>query len=209
MTGRVLGREPVVAVSTAVALLIAVLPVFGWSTETVGLVAAALVALGGGIEAALVSVDRLLPLLVGIGKAVVAAAVGLGLDVPDSWVSAGMAVLTVLAGLKVRDQVGAVQPPRDRDGRELDGRGFPVGVLDATEPDTESRFREEWESARREADGPETGGAHAHTEVFGAVAADGPVPERGDQHGAEQRERQAPRRGRHWQRGDLGPQFGA
>lgn len=168
MTGRLLGREPVATVSTAVALLIAVLPVFGWSTETVGLVAAALVAVGGGVEAALVSVDRLLPLLVGIGKAVIAATIGLGLTIPDNYVAAIMAVLTVIAGLATRAQVGAVQPPTDRDGREVDHNGWPVGVLDVRH---ETR-------ADTGPDAPESG-AHAHTEVFGAVAADGPVP--GDQ----------------------------
>lgn len=179
MSGRLLGREPVAAVSTAVALLIAILPAFGWSTETVGTVAAALVVLGGAVEAALVSVDRLLPLLVGAGKAVLAVVASFGVSLPDNWVAAFMAVLTVVAGLATRAQVGAVQPPTDRDGRELDRAGFVVGTLDVMESNAET-----W----READEPETGGAHAHTEVFGAVVADGPVPDRGDQHGTEQRE---------------------
>ncbi len=195
MNGPLLGREPVATVSTVVALLIAVLPVFGWSTETVGSVAAALVVLGGAVEAALVSVDRLLPLLVGIGKAVLAVVASFGVSLPDNWVAATMAVLTILAGLKVRDQVGAVQPPRDRDGRKLDRMGFPVGVLDTTEPDPET-----YDPAAR---------GDAHTEVFGAVTADGPVPEHGDQSGGEEREYQ-PRHGSGYgvRRGRLDPQLG-
>lgn len=198
MSGPVLGREPVASVSTAVALLIALLPLFGWSTETVGLVAAALVAVGGGVEAALVSVDRLLPLLVGIGKAVIAAAIGLGLDVPDNWVAAFMAVLTVLAGLQVRKQVGAVQPPTDRDGREVDVNGWPVGVLDTAS--SQEVYR------RSEGVDPQARG-DSHTEVFGAVAADGPLP------GAESAEREREHQPRHgqpyssWQ-GRLDPGFG-
>lgn len=172
-SGALLGREPVMTVSTAVALLIAVLPVFGWSTETVGTVAAALVLVGGAVEAALVSVDRMLPLLVGVAKAVLAAVAAFGVHVPDNYVAALMAVLTVVAGLATRAQVGAVQPPRDRDGRSLDDRGMTVGdyvaATDYTEPES----------------GPDTapGVSSAHTEVFGAVAADGPVPaEKGGQH---------------------------
>jgi hypothetical protein len=122
-------------VSTAVALLIALLPVFGWSTATVGTVAAALVLIGGAIEATLVSVDRLLPPLVGVAKAVLAVVASFGLHVPDNYVAATMAVLTVVAGLATRAQVGAVQPPTDRQGRELDRSGWPVGVLDTTADD--------------------------------------------------------------------------
>lgn len=200
MSGPVLGREPVASVSTAVALLIALLPLFGWSTETVGLVAAALVAVGGGVEAALVSVDRLLPLLVGIGKAVIAAAIGLGLDVPDNWVAAFMAVLTVLAGLQIRKQVGAVQPPTDRDGREVDVNGWPVGALDPVRAE-QVRVSEYDPGVDPQARGD------SHTEVFGAVAADGPLPS------AESAEREREHQPRHgqpyssWQ-GRLDPGFG-
>jgi hypothetical protein len=126
VSGRLLGREPVVTVSTVVALLIAVLPVFGWSTEVTGTVAGALVVLGGAVEAALVSVDRVLPLLVGVGKAVLAVVAAFGVHLPDNWVSAIMALLTVIAGLAVRQQVGAVEPPRDRHGRQVSWPGATV-----------------------------------------------------------------------------------
>jgi hypothetical protein len=114
-------------VSTVVALLIAVLPVFGWSSATVGTVSAALVVLGGAVSAALVSVDRMLPLLVGVAKAVLAVVAAFGLHVPDNWVAALMAVLTVVGGFATRAQVGAVQPPVDRQGRNI--RATPQGLI--------------------------------------------------------------------------------
>lgn len=189
MGGRLFGREPVMTVSTIVALLIAVLPAFGWPTETVGAVAAVLLALGGAVEAALVSVDRLLPLLVGLGKAVLAAVASFGVHLPDNHVAALMAVLTVFAGLQVRKQVGAVEPPRDRDGNQIDAHGWPVGELDTTRDDGSTYDPDEVPPLPPK---PESG-AHAHTEVFGAVASDGPVP--GD-HGAEEERKHQPRHAR-------------
>lgn len=116
-------------VSTVVALLIAVLPAFNWSSDTVGAVSAALVLLGGAVSAALVSVDRMLPLLVGVAKAVLAVTASFGLHVPDNWVAALMAVLTIVGGFATRTQVGAVQPPVNRQGREVDRDGWVVGEL--------------------------------------------------------------------------------
>lgn len=200
MGGRLLGREPVATVSTVVALLVALLPLFGWSTEVVALVAAAIVAVGGGVEAALVSVDRLLPLLVGIGKAVIAAAVGLGADIPDNVLTAGIAVLTVLAGLQVRKQVGAVQPAVNRNGRQVDRNGWPVGELTTEYADDVPPGPESGKVIRR---GDFIAG---ETEVFGAVAADGPVPE--DKSGRHHREDQAARRQRGGVfNGELGPEL--
>lgn len=202
MTGRLLGREPVASVSTVVALLIAVLPVFGWSTEAVGAVAAALVLIGGAVSAALVSVDRVLPLLVGVGKAVLAAVASFGLTLPDNYVAAIMAVLTVIAGLATRAQVGAVQPPVDRQGREVDRNGWVVGKLDAVTDD--GMDYDPGAVPDLPPSTPETG-AHAHTEVFGAVAADGPVP--GD-YGAERERGRQPRHAYRGQFGRLGPELG-
>lgn len=137
MSGQLLGREPVATVSTATALLIAVLPAFGWSTEVVGAVSAGLVVIGGAVSAGLVSVDRLLPLLVGVGKAVLAVVAAFVLHLPDNYVSAIMAVLTVVGGLATRAQVGAVQPPVDRQGREVDRNGWVVGQLDTAVAEVE------------------------------------------------------------------------
>lgn len=197
MTGRLLGREPVATVSTVVALLIALLPLFGWSTETVGLVAAALVAIGGGVEAVLVSVDRVLPLLVGVGKAVLAVVASFGIALPDNHVAAIMAVLTVVAGLATRAQVGAVQPPVDRDGREVDRNGWPVGILDTAHPDEVS--------PRYGGETPQSG-HHSRTEVFGTVSADGPLPEHRESE--SDREHRARHRLRGSHSGELRPDFG-
>lgn len=116
LAARLIGRDPVMVPAVVVALLLALLPAFGWSTEVVGAVSAALVTAGGVVSAWLVSVDRALPLLVGLGKAVVAMVTSFGVHLPDNWVSALMALLTVVAGLATRPQVGAKEPARDRDG---------------------------------------------------------------------------------------------
>lgn len=129
---RLLGRDAVVTVSLAVSGLIALLPVFGWSGERTSLVAAALVALGGVVSAWLVSVDRALPLLLGFGKAVVAAVAGFGVHLSDDRVSAVMAVLTLIAGLATRTQVGAEQPARDHSGNALGGVGWPRPIWPTT-----------------------------------------------------------------------------
>jgi hypothetical protein len=124
---RLLGRDAVMTISVAVSALIAALPLLGWSGEQVGLSSAALVALGGVASAWLVSVDRALPLLVGLGKAVVAAVIGFGVHLSDDQVSAIMAVLTLAVGLfGTRPQVGAEQPARDRDGNDVGARPSPL-----------------------------------------------------------------------------------
>lgn len=124
-----LGREPVLTVSLVVALLLAILPVFGWNTEQVGAVAAALVFIGGALEAALVRVDRLLPFLVGIGKAIGAVIVAFGLHVPDNYVAAIMAVLTVVAGLQVRQQVVPRKSPHRDGGGLIDWKYIPTAPV--------------------------------------------------------------------------------
>lgn len=109
---RLFGREPAATLGIVVAILVALLPVFNWSVEQVGVVAGLLTLIGGAITAALVSVDKLLPLLVGVGQAVVAVAVAFNLNIPDNYVTAGMAVLSVIAGLAVtRPQVSPKSPP--------------------------------------------------------------------------------------------------
>jgi hypothetical protein len=124
---RLLGRDAVMTISVAVSALIAALPLLGWSGEQVGLSSAALVALGGVASAWLVSVDRALPLLVGLGKAVIAAVIGFGVHLSDNQVSAIMAVLTLAVSLfGTRPQVGAEQPARDRDGNDVGARPGPL-----------------------------------------------------------------------------------
>lgn len=135
---RLLGREPAATVGTVVLLLTALLPAFGWSGERVGVVSAALVVIGGAVTAALVEVDRLFPLLVGVAKAVLAVMAAFGLHLSDNYVAAIVGVLTVVSGFVVtRSQVKAKQPPVDRQGREVDLNGWPIGQLDVDETDVE------------------------------------------------------------------------
>lgn len=131
---RLLGREAVATIATVTAALLAALPLLGWSTDRVGLASAALVSLGGVLSAWLVSVDRALPLLMGFGKAVIAVVASFGLHLPDNWVSALMALLTFIGALAVtRPQVGAEQPPRDREGNISDAWPRPLIVSPTTE----------------------------------------------------------------------------
>lgn len=186
---RLWGREPVMSVATVVAVLVAVLPVFGWSGEVVGTVSAALVVVGGAVSAALVSVDRVLPLLVGVAKAVLAVVAAFGLHVPDNYVAALMAVLTVVAGLATRAQVGAVEPPRDRDGGIVAVRGIlderPIQLrTDLTDADA-AEFVSRWRAAERaeqDTPPPSAGPQEPRTEVLPTAAvrgADGGEGERG------------------------------
>lgn len=169
-------------VSTVVALLIAVLPVFGWSTEVVGTVSAALVVIGGAVSAALVSVDQVLPLLVGVAKAVLAVVAAFGLQVPDNYVAALMAVLTVVGGLATRAQVGAVEPPRDRDGNDVRALPQPLKASGGYMSGAGAQMVAAWRAAEQAARGtpPPADGPHeAHTEIFPATGADGGEGERG------------------------------
>lgn len=177
-------------VSTVTALLIAVLPVFGWTSEVIGTVSAALVVLAGAVSAALVSVDRLLPLLVGVGKAVLAVVAAFGLHVPDNQVAALMAVLTVIGGVSTRAQVGAVEPPRDRHGNDVRALPGPIQLPGHLAGHLASETVAGWRAAEqameqpRRATPPADGPHEAHTEVFPTTArtdsrADGGEGERG------------------------------
>lgn len=107
-----LGREPAGTIAIVVAILVALLPVFNWSGEQASTVGGLLLLVGGAVTAAFVSVDKLLPLLVGLGQAVVGVAVAFNFPIPDNYVTAGMAVLSVIAGLTVtRSQVSPKNPP--------------------------------------------------------------------------------------------------
>lgn len=202
--GPLLGREPVVTVSVTVALLLALLPVLSLPTEAAGLVAAATVALGGVASAWLVSVDRALPLLVGAGQAVLAAVASLGLELPDHWVSALLAVLTVISGLHVREKVVPAQGPQ-WDG--IDVKDAWIAALSVAEhPKPLRRFGESAPDTPREDD----------TQVFQlepdsvyrldeTITYDGPPP-------GQHREAEDDRQGRHRAggvlRGQLSPEHG-
>lgn len=129
-----LGREPVVTISTVVALLLAILPAFGWTAEQVGAVAAVLVLLGGVAEALLLRRDRLLPVLVGLGKAVLAGTATFGLHLPGNVTAAAIAVLTVVTGLQMRQQVVPRKSPYRDGGGLIDWRYIPGQVPELVPP---------------------------------------------------------------------------
>ena len=194
---RLLGREPVMAVATVVSLVVAGLPVFGWSSEVTGSVSAAVVAIGGAVAAGLVSADRALPLLVGMGQAVVAAAASFGVHLPEGHVSALLAVLAILGGLATRPQVSAKQPARHRD--ENGDFVYHLQPHTTYALDTTLEYREA---------GPDT-------EVMPAVPRDAPpLPQPPTRTEVEQRGQQRERDGRHHRHdfretsGKILPDFG-
>lgn len=139
---RLFGRDPVVTVAVLAAGIIAALPLVGWTPPVTGAVTAVVTTAAGVASAALLSVDRALPLLVGLGKSIIALLLTFGVHFPENYVTAIMAFLTFVAGLATRPQVGAVEPPRDRNGRPVDWRGWPVGELDVTAEMTDREFVE-------------------------------------------------------------------
>lgn len=107
-----MNREPVVIFQALVVpALMAVSLVFGFSDDTQALVNAALLALGGFVAAAGVSVRSALPLLSGLVKAVFAVVLGFGLDVPGNWQAAVMGVVAVAVAFFTQSQVTAKNPP--------------------------------------------------------------------------------------------------
>lgn len=215
--GRLFGRDGVVTVAVIVSFLTAWLPAFGWDSETTGAVSAALVAIGGFVSAALVSVDRALPALVGVGQAVIAAVLSFGVHLPTNWVSSIMAALAVIAGLATRPQVGAKQPPRDRHGNDV--RALPSPIMPGSWSDARLAAQY-WRDAERARDFPtdldtQQGPARdapplpksgdivyrdgPETEVFPSVVPDA------EQHGRHQ---ERGRKGRHWLDDGWRPSWG-
>lgn len=101
-------RFPVASVQgVIVPVLLALVPAFLQDEKTAGAVNIALVALGGFVAAAGVSVDAALPVLTGLAKAVLAAVLAFGVDVPERWQTAVLAVLSVLVASWTHTQVTA------------------------------------------------------------------------------------------------------
>lgn len=154
---RLLGREAVATVAVVTSAVLGALPMFGWSDQVTGAVTAAVVALAGVVSAWLVSVDRALPLLAGLGKAVIAAVATFGVHLPDHWVTGLMVLLTFVSALSTRPQVGAEQPPRDRLGNVVDPLAPPGPPLfDPTKMTTAdlAALRNEWEQRMPPRDAP-------------------------------------------------------
>ncbi len=106
-------RFPVASVQgTLVPILIALVPVFGFSQEQAGAVDAVLLALGGVVAAFGVSVDAGLPLLTGLAKASLAVVLTFNVHVPEAWQTAGLAVLSILVAAWTHTQVTAKEPAK-------------------------------------------------------------------------------------------------
>lgn len=113
------------ALSLLAALIVAGLPVFGWTAPAQSAVAAFVLAVSGAAQAFLVGgADRFLPLLVGLGEALIAVLAAFRFEIPAHYLTAGMAILTVVSGLATRPQV---QPHQVRGDR-------PLAVTDERDP---------------------------------------------------------------------------
>lgn len=108
-----LSREPVAVVQgLLVPLLMAAVLLFHFPDTTVGVVNAALLAIGGFIASVGVSVDAALPLLVGLAKALLAVLLAFGLHVPEvTQVFVLSAISIVVAFFGTRPQVTAKVAP--------------------------------------------------------------------------------------------------
>lgn len=106
---KIFGREPVVYTTLIAAILMYANTVWlHWSGHQTAVVNGAIVILFGAVAAALVSVDRLLPLLSGVAQAVVDVALAFGAHWSQGSIAAFMAVLAAaLAFLGVRPHVVA------------------------------------------------------------------------------------------------------
>jgi hypothetical protein len=105
---RILGRD----VAWWVALVAAVVQgvsafFFPLSTDEQGVINAVAVAIAGLLTAIAVKSDNLLPLIVGLGKAVLALGVSFGLGWTPSQQSTLMVIVTLVAAAFVRTQVTA------------------------------------------------------------------------------------------------------
>lgn len=101
-------REPVALIQAAIVpILIVLLPLFGWSTVATDAVRVLLLAVGGFIAAAGVSVEAALPLVTGLLQAGVSAALAFGWNIPTVWQTAVFGVASVVLGLFTRTQVTA------------------------------------------------------------------------------------------------------
>jgi hypothetical protein len=131
---RLFGRDPVVVIALITSATIGALPLLGWNPTVTAAAIATATALGGALSGALVAVDRVLPLVVGLSKSVLTLILALGVHLPENHVAAAMAFLTLIAGFATRTQVGAVEPPRVRGGTAVGSTShrdrIPGGILD-------------------------------------------------------------------------------
>lgn len=105
-------REPIAVVQgLLVPILMTVVLLFHWPADTVGIVNAALLAIGGFVASLGVGIDAALPLLTGLGKAVIAVLLAFGLHVPEVTQTVVLTVLSIVVAYLTRPQVTAKVPP--------------------------------------------------------------------------------------------------
>jgi hypothetical protein len=109
---KILGREPVLW-TTLFAVVLQLGTAFGLalSTEQQALLNAAFVAVLGAVAAAMVSAERVVPLLVGVLQALLQLAVGFGLDLTPEQQTTVLTVAVALVAFWTRGQVLAPVPP--------------------------------------------------------------------------------------------------
>jgi hypothetical protein len=103
----IFGREPAVVWSFAAILTQALLMLAPWSDEVHGAVNAAVLAAAGLLTAAWVSVDAALPAVAGLIKATFALVLAFGVQAPEKYQVAALAVVSAVSAFWVRTQVTA------------------------------------------------------------------------------------------------------
>lgn len=108
---KIFGREPAAWVTLIEATLMVVgVQFFDWSVEQVAVV----VVVANGVLAvyvAYVTRDTMLAVIVGLGKALITAAIAFGVNVPDDRAATYIALLTAAAGLYNRAQTAPLLKP--------------------------------------------------------------------------------------------------
>lgn len=105
-------REPVAIVQgLVVPILLALVLLFHLNDTLTGALNVLIVAVGGAVAAAGVGVDKLLPLLGGLAKAVLAVLLAFGMNVPETTQAFVLTVTSILVAFLTRPQVTAKAPP--------------------------------------------------------------------------------------------------
>lgn len=105
-------REPVAIVQgLVVPILLALVLLLHLSETATGALNVLILAVGGAVAAVGVGVDKLLPLLGGLAKAVIAVLLAFGLHVPEATQAFVLTVISVVVAFLTRLQVTAKSPP--------------------------------------------------------------------------------------------------
>lgn len=108
---KIFGREPAAWVTLIEATLMIVgVQMFDWSVEQVAYV---VVVVNGvlAVYVAYVTKDTMLAVVVGLGKALITAAIAFGVDIPDDRAATYIALITAAVGLYNRSQTAPLLRP--------------------------------------------------------------------------------------------------